>query len=116
MEYLKIEATHRIPRKETYSDDAEQPFEVYKLEILMGDKDWYITEYACAYETNWYAIKFDSDPKKDGYEKIIKINDIYPSHTNGIITLYTRKDLLDQCLNPEQFQLIIENGKKRPEL
>ena len=97
-------ATNCEPTESRAPDDKNQPFSVRELR---NTKEFYITEYACASDTGWYAIvPNNNDISNDGYEKIIKINDICV--LNGTKILYTRKSSLDKVI----LDMLCENAKK----
>lgn len=96
-------ATNCEPTESPALDDKKQLFPVHELR---NTKEFYITEYACASNTGWYAFVSGTTPDKDYYEPIIRINDICV--LNGTKILYTRKSSLDRVI----LDMLCENAKK----
>ena len=106
--YILIKgATNCEPTESSALDDKKQPFSVRQLG---NTKEFYITEYACASDTGWYAfVPNNNDISKDGYEKIIKINDICV--LEGAKILYIRESSLNS-LDEHTIEMLYENTKK----
>lgn len=103
MKYRLIKnATNSEPTKSSYSDDLKQSHDVY---CLGPTNDFYITEYAFANETGWYALKASTSPEKDDYERIIEIHDICA--VKGAKTLWIKEG----SLNKDFLENLFDNAK-----